>query len=174
MTDIFHEIDYSLVFQERGLIRRELFNLWADEEPGTPEVRQVYRYNVETLSDGSRIYLKRPARMNNGADFTIFCENFLKYKNGNDKPPSHDDVYEEMCRIFPLTQLHLGTLPEFQAAVKRIWNCEDSKKVLSELVFLKGNFAIERLLLLIKWLFIEQDITYWNGSGRHMLLGMFK
>ena len=25
------------------------------------------------------------------------------------------------------------------------------------------------ILLAIKWLFIEQDITYWNWSGRNML-----
>ena len=25
------------------------------------------------------------------------------------------------------------------------------------------------VLLAIKWLFIEQDITYWNWSGRNML-----
>jgi hypothetical protein len=30
---------------------------------------------------------------------------------------------------------------------------------------------IEIILLAIKWLFIEQDITYWNWSGRDMLWG---
>ena len=32
-----------------------------------------------------------------------------------------------------------------------------------------NNIQIETILKLIKWLFIEQDITYWNFSGRNML-----
>jgi len=30
------------------------------------------------------------------------------------------------------------------------------------------------ILLAIKWLFIEQDITYWNWSGRNMLMNSLK
>ena len=40
--------------------------------------------------------------------------------------------------------------------------------------YLMANHLIAGLIILIillaiKWLFIEQDITYWNWSGRNML-----
>ena len=34
--------------------------------------------------------------------------------------------------------------------------------------FHKG-LTLEMLLKILKWLFIEQDITYWNYDGRQML-----
>jgi len=33
---------------------------------------------------------------------------------------------------------------------------------------------LEIILLAVKWLFIEQDITYWNWSGRGMLWNVIK
>lgn len=33
---------------------------------------------------------------------------------------------------------------------------------------------IEIILLALKWLFIEQDFTYWNNSGRFMLYDTLK
>ena len=133
-------------------------------------VRNTYRYDVEKLSDGSRIYLTRPTRLNKGADFVICCENFTKFKNGNDKPPSHDDLILEMCQLGQPDE----HLKELLAALRRIWDCEDSNKVLTDLKFFKGNARAERLLLLAKWFFIEQDVTYWTDSGRHMLRDGFE
>jgi len=49
----------------------------------------------------------------------------------------------------------------------QVWN-----KVLSEtgLSFKKG-LTSETLLKTLRWLFIEQDVTYWNYDGRMMLWG---
>ena len=35
--------------------------------------------------------------------------------------------------------------------------------------YLNNQHPVYIVLLAIKWLFIEQDITYWNWSGRNML-----
>jgi len=32
-----------------------------------------------------------------------------------------------------------------------------------------NSIEVETVLKLIKWLFIEQDVTYWHFSGRNML-----
>jgi hypothetical protein len=37
-----------------------------------------------------------------------------------------------------------------------------------------GNTKAERVLLLAKWFFIEQDVTYWIESGRNMLRTFFE
>ena len=51
-----------------------------------------------------------------------------------------------------------------------VWNCKEPDSVLrnNKVVFQKG-FPVEMLLKILKWLFIEQDITYWNYDGRKML-----
>ena len=75
------------------------------------------------------------------------------------------------------SQLTLGQpaahTKELLTALLRIWNCENSAKVLEDLKLFKGNTRAERLLLLAKWFFIEQDVTYWTESGRHMLRDFF-
>jgi hypothetical protein len=39
-----------------------------------------------------------------------------------------------------------------------------------ELKNLKARLTTLKILLIIKWLFIEQDLTYWLGKGRDMLM----
>jgi len=161
----FTHLSINLSGTDRAAIRAEVFRHWINEKPGTPTVRNTYRYDVEKLSDGSWIYLMRPTRLNKGADFVIYCERFTKFKNGNDKPPSHVDLMSEFCQLgHPAPQLK-----ELLTALRRIWDCENSNKVLDDLTLFKGNVRAERVLLLAKWFFIEQDVTYWTDSGRHML-----
>jgi hypothetical protein len=41
------------------------------------------------VTDGNRIYLERPGRLNEGCDFVVYIENIYLWNNGNDRPPSH-------------------------------------------------------------------------------------
>ncbi len=162
--------EYTLQATNRALVRAEVFKLWIEESPGTSEITNTYRYNVERLSDGSVIYLNRPTRLNKGADFVICCEGFTKFKNGNDKPPSHRDIFSEVQELAHSEERK----SELLAALDRIWNCEASATVIGSLKAFKGNARAERVLLLAKWFFIEQDVTYWTDSGRHMLRSGFE
>ena len=56
-------------------------------------------------------------------------------------------------------------------AINRVWNCEEPDSVLDDLksVEFKKGLPVGMLLKILKWLFIEQDITYWNYDGRGML-----
>ena len=101
----------------------------------------------------------------------IHCQGFTKFKNGNDKPPSHDDLGSEMKSLVSLSGAHRI---EILTALRRIWDCESSKKALEDLKLFNGNAKAERVLLLAMWFFIEQDVTYWTESGRHMLRGFFE
>ena len=55
-------------------------------------------------------------------------------------------------------------------AINQIYICEDDDRILNWLKAKEINFSvgenIEVLLKIIKWMFIEQDIRYWNFSGR--------
>jgi hypothetical protein len=60
---------------------------------------------------------------------------------------------------------------DFVAAVECAYNCDDINEVLlrySRLLSTPERKA-ERALKLLKWMWIEQDITYWTGKGRQML-----
>jgi hypothetical protein len=111
--------------------------------------------------------LSRPAGLNKGCDFVVLCENWLRYKNGRDRPPSHKDVTQAIARFsrrFPRQRrllLH---------AIRRVWECRSVKPLLRK--FSERDHQrlwAERILGVVRWLFIEQDITYWATSGRAML-----
>ena len=72
-------------------LRIFLLNQWIIEIIGTK-----YRYFVETLTDGNRIYLERPGRLNKGCDFVILIENHVKFKNGNDRAPKHEFITDDL------------------------------------------------------------------------------
>lgn len=55
--------------------------------------------------------------------------------------------------------------------MKRVYICERLNKVLhdAERLSYTNGWSVEIVLKLVKWFFIEQDITYWNRTGRDML-----
>lgn len=148
----------------RQQIRSKVLRTWEAETHGSGQ----HRYNVEECADGSKIYLLRPASLNKGCDFKISSENYKKWKNGNDKVPKHDDVLE-LLSIVLNEDSSLKT--DITSAIQRIFNCENINNVLADyprLLLIKECKA-ERALKLLKWMWIEQDITYWTGEGRQML-----
>ncbi|MBI4438914.1 hypothetical protein HY640_03205 [Candidatus Woesearchaeota archaeon] len=56
-----------------------------------------YKYYVETLKDGRRIYLLRPTFLNKGIDFQVWLE---KYDGNIDKRPSHKGIIEDLMSEF--------------------------------------------------------------------------
>lgn len=153
-------------------LRRELIGMFLNEEPGEDryELASRNRYIVKHIGDKT-IYLQRPALFNNGFDFTLNVSNInfnIGYFNekGNQKRsttrPSHvhilDDLHgkkEENPELYIL----------FKRQIDRIYNCE----IPETLVFkFASGYNSEIILECLKWLFAEQDITYWHYSGRSM------
>lgn len=126
------------------------------------------RYYVETLSNDKRIYLERPTFLNKGCDFVLYAEDVITYKNGNDKAPSHNDVLNDL-KIKKST-LSLEQYAELLEAIKCIYNMRPYSEAKAHVENLpQVEWSYELLLKLLRWLFIEQDITYWAGDGRKML-----
>lgn len=150
-------------FNNRADIRDFLLNQWRQEASQTK-----YRYFVETLQNGNQIYLERPGRLNKGCDFIIFIENHLLFKNGNDKPPRHDFILNDLR----LKKQNLSN-QDYQnliLSITDIYDCGTVNNAVSRL--LNQNTVGETYELILKvtrWFFIEQDITYWSGQGRSML-----
>ncbi len=58
-------------------------------------------------------------------------------------------------------------------AVGAVHDCGEPAVVLDanlEVATLTLGLAPDQLLLILKWLFIEQDLTYWGHRGRDMLM----
>ena len=60
------------------------------------------------------------------------------------------------------------------AAVCAIYDCEEPRAILTRYTGIGSGhghgLAPDELLYIIKWLFIEQDVTYWARTGRDMLM----
>lgn len=148
---------------DRVVLRTHILNQWITENPNSK-----YRYFVEILANGNRIYLERPGRLNKGCDFVIFIENHITFNNGNDKPPRHDFITDDLSiKKQNLTQVEWNLLLQ---AIASIYNCDPYQTAF----YFCNNLpnigeTYELVLKTLRWLFIEQDVTYWSGQGRNML-----
>jgi hypothetical protein len=151
-------------YTTRSDIRRFLLQTWSNEV-----IYTKYRYFVDVLSNGDKVYLERPGRLNKGCDFVIFVENKFLYKNGNDRPPAHNDILNDLRN--KKEYYNIGEWTNLLSAINIIFHCGNYDSVLFYIANLPSNIGmdIETLLKLIRWFFIEQDLTYWSGMGREML-----
>ena len=162
------EMDFMVRdYASRAELRKIVVSQFLKEEPGLGggDDASHYRYNVETLSDGRRIYLTRPAYLKKGFDFRINVEETI-FQTGQEYP-KHDDIFDDLRekrRENPAMCLRL------HQAIERVYNCEDPESILPEYADIKFNVGhpVDLVLKVIKWFLIEQDVRDWNYSGRQM------
>lgn len=155
---------------DRASIREQVVRTFLREEPGTGKGDDcsVYRYEVEQLADGRSIFLKRPAVLNKGFDFEVYVSDTYFGSGRRTRRPSHRVIFEDL-RL--KQQENPIEFEKVKALIRRIHRCEE---VRDDEIFglnFKSGFPIEMVLKIIKWLFIEQDVTYWNWSGRDAFFG---
>ncbi len=169
------EVQCNLSANTRENIRKELLHLFLQEKSGldVKEGKSTYKYIVERVNQYV-VYLQRPAPLNKGFDFVVCVENmYFKLGGGRrHRNPSHQD-------ITTILRAHKQCFPQeynkIRELINRIFLCEnfniaEETKDLSPFENCDNKMTpIAVILYCIKWLFIEQDITYWNWSGRKML-----
>jgi len=165
---MYHEMDFIVRnYTSRVELRKIIVSKFLEEEPGIGRGSDAshYRYNVETLSDGRRVYLTRPAYLKTEFEFHINVEGTV-FQTGHDYP-KHDDIFNDL-RL--KKQKNPATCRRLQQAIERVHNCEDPDDILPEYANLKFNAGhpVDLILKVIKWFLIEQDIRDWNYSGRQM------
>jgi len=164
------------LIQDRTSIREQLITVFLKEHPGTGTgpLRTDYRYDAENIGGNNFLYLERPARLNKGFDFIVRLDG-QKFahlmKNGrirNDNIPSHDNVLDDLRAKKNYDSVLYASL---RHQIDLVYQCHEPSAFIIPNSFTQfpGMAAIS-LLMTIKWLFIEQDITYWNFSGRDMLM----
>lgn len=162
-----HEINITFSNQgTRNEVRLRVINVFSTETPGEGKGENVskYIYYVETLNDGKRIYLERPANLHNGFDFKIHVEG-MDYSGSGRNAPKHEDIHEDLLLKKESNRTEYARLYQL---IQRIYDCEDiNDEEMTGFNFTVG-LPVDHILKTIKWLFIEQDIRYWNYSGRKM------
>jgi hypothetical protein len=163
------EIEWRLVEDTRDKLRKEVVYKFLSEGPGywKEGIKHVtrFKYFVEKLEDGRRIFLLRPTFLNKGIDFQVWVEKLDGY---NDKRPSHKTIFEDLKLKKTENPQNFTRVIQL---IDEVWNCNEPDLVIKKEdkdAFHEG-LPLEMLLKILKWLFIEQDITYWNYDGRQML-----
>lgn len=177
------EVTISIQASSRAGFRKKLVELFLNEKPGANGESSQYVYFVEQDSTGNRIYLKRPTNLNKGFDFEVRVENvnfthIAKTNSlvGNKSPfqpritnsnrPSHDNIINDLKLKKEENPLLFKRL---QPILDKVYYCNEITPSELEPLKFKSGYPIDLIIKCIKWLFIEQDITYWNWSGRSML-----
>lgn len=188
----------TLKSSTREEIRKEIVGWFLSEQAGkgTGKLTSRYRYIVETFND-YEILLDRPASFNRGIDFVIRIAKLrpdgrsikmpkirelikLKYRKESqisNSAPSHNDIYVSLSDI---KNRNVSEFKKIKNVVKQLFDnsCVDINELnnINEFFIDKDgtNHPYQVMLLALKWLFIEQDLTYWNWSGRQMLYNKLK
>ncbi len=154
---------------DRNSVRMRVVEKFSKERAGKGkgELASRYTYYVERLTDGRRVYLCRPAALHNGFDFVVCVEGVNFNFNGRKRcNPKHEDILADLCakkaenpREY-LKLLHL---------IEEVYKCKNVGFSTGNLLQFRAGYSGDLILAVLKWLFIEQDIRYWNYSGRDML-----
>lgn len=161
----------SINASSREEYHRQLIMLFLEEEHGTSEEWNYYDYYVETGENGKKIYLHRPAYKSKGMDFEVRVEDYQfrygKYGNviSSGNRPSHSEIWND---VHEKVVENPGDGQKLKELITNIYNCEEPNEALMDSCHFTTGLPLDLLLYTIKWLFIEQDMTYWNQSGREM------
>lgn len=154
----------------RNDVRMRVINEFATETPGQGKdaAASRYTYYVETLADGRRVYLRRPAPKYVGFDFVVNVEdsNFAAPNKRARKAPSHQDIISDLEMKRSSNPAEYAKL---YALIEKVYTCHDIADNELQLPVFSAGLSTEAIVKILKWLFIEQDIRYWSYSGREML-----
>ena len=158
--------------KDRNFLRKLVFTIFSEEEPGTGGGKKAsrYRYVAEETPAG-KVVLIRPAHLKKGFDFVIHLEGW-RFKSGKSNP-KHEDIAVELKK--KLSKLKKEELIQ---ALEWVFKGEEPEEIISKLSIqdapAKRELPLISILKVLKWMFIEQDIRDWNYSGRKMLMDYLK
>lgn len=159
------EIEGSL---SRPEIVRKVVNIFIDTENLQRGRGVKFRYPVENLSINQQLFIFRPGGLNKwNFDFKVEIPGESGLGKG-----SHDEILLDFQNKKRENPQKFNLLLEVLTA---IYDCleNDVDRLLENYPSLQTSFQtgakVEILLKVVKWMFIMEDIVYWNYQGRSML-----
>lgn len=157
----------------RNEVRMRVVEQLALENPGTGSGNDAskYIYYVEQLYSGDRVYLQRPANLHNGFDFLVCVENTNYALPGERRRnyPKHTDFSVDLQKK---KRENPEMYEQLYYLLLKVFECHDISDEEIKSIHFETGFSVDHIVKTIKWLFIEQDIRYWNYSGRNMTWGL--
>ncbi len=154
-------------------IRKYVTTVFLNEVAGNGKGEQTskYRYNVYKICDGKYVYLSRPAHLNKGFDFTVCVDDESFPAKPNSKGNiTHSNKPSHYCILKDLQTKKAENKQKYERLLDIINKIYAVQPVNDDIPSFSTGYNVRMLLSIIEWLFIEQDITYWNYSGRKMLM----
>lgn len=164
-------MEYRLSTTNRQGIRVEIASLFAKEDPGTGtgDLASRYIYTVEKFS-GCSIQISRPGTRKKSFDFSVIIPEVV-FKTEGKKNRHHVPSFSDVISALKPYQSDPILIARIKRLMKEAYDCEtlDPINDLPNTKDIDGKeYNIGILILASKWLFIEEDINYWNWSGRYM------
>lgn len=156
------EINGSLA---RHKIVKEVVNTFIKVEYRKKGKGIVFRYPVENLPDG-QLFISRPGHKKN---FDFKVEVVMGHGLGEG---SHIEIAEDLRKKEEENPQKFNDLLN---AIAEIYHCSESNvnTVLRKYRNIEKSFStgakVEVILKVVKWLFIMEDIVYWDNEGRAFL-----
>ncbi len=161
------QLSKTLLSTTRASIRDEVTGWFLKEQPGTGngQLRSDFHYAVENLSGSRQVVLRRPAFLNKGFDFGVAVPG-VNFGNRHRELPRHQTI---LADLRAKKAFDTARFVAVQTLIDRIYNCENvPDSDIPNMDYESVGYPLDHILKISKWLFIEQDITYWNFSGRAM------
>jgi len=155
----------------RHRIVRKVVNTFIKTEYQKKGKGVKFQYPVEKLPKGQTLYIARPGHKKN-FDFKVDVVSHHGFGEG-----SHKEIAMDLRRKRKEKPRRFA---ELLAIITQIYNCSenDVDALLKKHRGLKNSFRtggpVEALLKIIKWLFIMEDIVYWDNEGRAFLFNFLR
>ena len=150
----------------RNEIVRKVVNTFIKTEYQKKGKGVTFRYPVEKLPGNRHLFIARPGHKKN-FDFKVEVTEEMGLKEGK-----HEQVVLDL-RV--KKQCNPQEFEDFLRAVEEVYHCSenDIDRLLPRYSNLKEAFdtgaEVEVILKILKWLFIMEDIVYWDVEGRAFL-----
>lgn len=152
----------------RDEIVRNVVNIFIITESHQRGHGVKFRYPVENLSIGKKLFIFRPAGLNKwNFDFKVEVLKEFGLEKG-----THDKIILDFQKKKQEDPQKFNKLLD---ALTTLYSCSenDVDQLLENYPDLQQSFQnsskVDILLKVVKWMFIMEDIVYWNYKGRTML-----
>jgi hypothetical protein len=150
----------------RNEIVKRVVNTFIEVEYHQKGKGVTFRYPVENLPGNKYLYIVRPGHKKN-FDFKVEVTEEMVLEEGK-----HNQIALDLRKK---KQENQEKIKYFLQAIEEIYHCleNDVDRLLKRYSSLKQAFQIgaepETILKILKWLFIMEDIVYWDVEGRAFL-----
>ena len=150
----------------RNEIVRKVVNTFIKAEYQDKGKGVTFRYPVEKLPGNRHLFITRPGHKKN-FDFKVEVTEEMGMKEGK-----HEQVVLDLRMK---KQRNPQEFEDFLRVIEEIYHCSenDIDRLLPRYSNLKEAFGtgakVEIILKILKWMFIMEDIVYWDVEGRAFL-----